>query len=55
MIRSYQIEGAYDRVVGEIEPLKNMRGLKTMSNYLLYRIFSVSTIHKVKTMINKKL
>lgn len=52
-IRSYKIEGAYDRVVNEVEPLKNMHDLKSFCDYWMYRLFSVSTIHTVKTAVKK--
>lgn len=52
-IRNYKIEGAYDRVTGEIEPFKNMHGLRNVVDYWMYRLFSVSAIHKVKTLIRK--
>ena len=52
-IRSYKIEGAYDRVTGGMEPFKNMHGLRNVMDYWMYRLFSISAIHKVKTLVRK--
>ena len=53
MIRSYKIEGAYDRLTGEMEPIRNMHGFKNFVGYWTYRAFSVQAIHKVKSMVRK--
>lgn len=47
-IRNYKIEGGYDRVTGEIEPLKNMHGIRNIVDYWMYRTLSISTIQKLK-------
>lgn len=52
-IPDYKIEGAYDRLTGEVEPINNIHGFKNFVSYWLYRIFSVSAIKKVKSIVRK--